>query len=101
METNKIIFSVLAIVVVAGYAFFLNEEPTKTSPEPVSGNNYGNINKPVYMAGCRTFDRPVEPVVVYPTVRKNFVTLLCALEVFPPYGIFALQKREQAEKKAQ
>ena len=89
------------VVLTAASALFIEQyyinDTDETNLNLVNSHNLLNDNTPVHMAGCKTYEPPVAPKVIYPTVTKNFITRLCALEVPPPYGVIALQ-RSNAEK---
>lgn len=74
-------------------AFLLYLEFTGTEEKPAAYENLivdslvGHGNTSLHLPGCRTFDPPVPAKVVYPTVSRNYFNRVCALEVFPPYGV--------------
>lgn len=71
----------------------IGAESENASTDLVLMNVDLNKNTPVYVSGCKTYHTPVvERKPIYPTVRKNFVTRLCALEVFPTNGLIAGNK---------
>jgi hypothetical protein len=77
---------------------YYDADSVKTNPELIDMNVVLNNNTPAYISGCKTYHTPVvERKPVYATIRKNFVTRLCALEVFPTNGIIASSKMKFEE----
>jgi hypothetical protein len=93
MWRNKIIFAII-ICGTIGFIFFLQPPDYTVAGHDVETEiRFGANNDPVYLGGCQTHHPPIPPKVIYKTVKKNFVTLPCALEVLPPYGAIEFQKR--------
>jgi hypothetical protein len=86
MENKKIIIGAVMAVAISitllriGVRHPDNGSVLVPFPENRTGNNS------VYLAGCKSFHGSEPPAIVYKTVRKNFVTWPCALEVPPPDG---------------
>jgi hypothetical protein len=97
MSTTKTTFTVLALGLAAFLSISFFDNTGTLSYNPATPANLVNLNTPVHLAGCTTFERPVPPKVVFPTVTKNFVTRLCALEVYPPYAVLLMQKSAQKQ----
>jgi len=95
---KKIIFVILALASVTLLAITITDEAVDTRQHPVTANTFGSENKPVYVAGCKTMDAPVPPKKTYPTVTRNFVARVCALEVIPPYGVLIAQRDESVRE---
>lgn len=89
---NRIIVVILAAATVISYKLYFRDDTVELKQDLISNRSFSNDNKPVYMSGCQTFHGSVPPKVIYPTVKKNFMALTCALEVPPPYGVIALQR---------
>ncbi len=97
MTINK---TTIALIAAGSFLFFelyLKEDAVAADQDPITEKPFLSENSAVFMSGCQTYPRPVKPKVIYPTVRKNFVTRLCALEVFPSNEAIAVQ-RLQMEK---
>lgn len=93
MNKIKFIFVVLITLTAFFAAWFFASDKPESNIRLIEQNNFLNDNKPVHLPGCQTYQRPVPKKVLYPAVRKNFVTRLCALEVPPPYGVIVMQRK--------
>ena len=86
MANGKILLLVIVgaaiVLTVAGLHVVSTDGSGDYRPLP---ETYVNNNS-VYLAGCKTYQRSEPPAIVYKTVRRNFVTWPCALEVPPPDG---------------
>jgi hypothetical protein len=99
MTLRKSTFLIPLVVLLFFAWHYLSVDSVKTNPELIDMNVGLNNNTPAYLSGCKTYQAPVvERKSVYPAMRKNFVTRLCALEVFPTNGIIASSKMKFEEK---
>jgi len=82
---------VMATTIIFYNLYFVDDEVEVK--EEIARTQYLEIeNDPVFIAGCKAFHGPVPPKVIYPTVKKNFIALTCALEVYPPHALMALRR---------
>jgi len=94
MVINKTTLTVIAAASFLFFELYLKEEKDTADQSPMTDKPFLNENSAVYMSGCKTYPKPVAPKVIYPTVRQNFVTRLCALEVFPSNEAIAVQRSQ-------
>lgn len=89
MPASKIIIVVIAsaLCVMVLMLDNMSSQQNDVGPDPQSGR----ANQSVFVTGCRSFNE-IPPEKKLPAVKQNFVTRLCALEVFPPYDVMALQQ---------
>ncbi|MBL7900673.1 MAG: hypothetical protein JNK73_01650 [Bacteroidia bacterium] len=92
MTINKTMLIVPALASFLFFELYLKEDKLSVDQVPVTEKPFLSENSAVFMSGCQTYPRPVKPKVIYPTVRTNFVTRLCALEVFPSNKAIAVQR---------
>ncbi len=92
MSTNKLAIALLSLGSVVFIELYLKDDSVSIVNDPIAEKPYMNDNSAVFMSGCKTFSKPVQPKVVYPTVRRNFVNRLCALEVFPSNEAIAVTR---------
>jgi hypothetical protein len=74
------------------FEFYPGGDALVSNKDLAYANNVLSKNEAVNVSGCRTYQRPVAPKVVYPSIRKNFVSRLCALEVFPSNEAIAVSR---------
>lgn len=92
MAINKTLLILPAAASFLFFELYVKEDKLSTDEVPMTEKPFLNENSAVFMSGCQTYPRPVKPKVIYPTVRTNFVTRLCALEVFPSNKAIAVQR---------
>lgn len=102
MASKKIVFLLTAVstLAIAAQYFYFSDEP-----DPLLVLNEKNslaFNDPVYLSGCQAYPRSKPLKHVYPAVKTNYITRLCALEVFPSNQTISLfrSRTEQAETQA-
>ncbi len=90
MLLRKIMLLLISSALVFCIWNYYDSDALETNQELLYANVDLNNNTPAYLSGCKTFHKPVVArKTIYPTIRKNFVTRLCALEVFPSNDVIA------------
>ena len=98
MLFQKLTPLITGIILLFIVRFYFVDERAETNQELLDMNVVLNKNTPVYVSGCNTYKSPVvQHKPACPAIRKNFVTRLCALEVFPTNGIIAIEKSRLKE----
>ena len=93
MTIHKFTLFIPALILLFIGSLYLGTDTAESNQALVDMNVVLNKNTPVYVSGCNTYKSPVvQHKPACPPIRKNFVTRLCALEVFPTNGIIAIEK---------
>src|SRR5688572_25916440 len=92
MTPTKLKIGILVVASLAFSTYYFSDEGVVDNQDLIATTNSLNDNDPAYMSGCQTHHGPVAPKVIYPTVNKNYVTRLCALEVPPSNVVIAKQR---------
>jgi hypothetical protein len=90
MTIHKFTLLIPALILLFIGSLYFGTDTAETNQALVDMNVVLNKNTPVYVSGCNTYKSPVvQHKPACPPIRKNFVTRLCALEVFPTNGMIA------------
>jgi len=92
MVNHKGIFGIFFSVSILYVVYCFVSETTVEDKTLLNEYTLLSENEAVNISGCRTYQPPkVVKSPIYPSLRKNFVTRLCALEVFPSNDLIALR----------